>query len=151
MKIKKDYGLLVIRLFSYYVNKLFVNLILHCLAEMILEELEVYQLALEISKLAWKIYNRLPKDQQYSQGRQFLEAADSVGANIAEGYGRFHYKDSLKFYYNSRGSLNETKHWTTLLNQRDLILEESYIKMKSLIETEQLKTNNFINSIKSKL
>ena len=129
----------------------FVYLRLVCLAKMILEELEVYQLAIEISRLAWEIYNRLPKEQQYSQGRQFLEAADSVGANIAEGYGRFHYKDSLKFYYNSRGSLFETKHWNSLLNQRDMITEDMYLKMKDLIEKVQLKLNNFINSIKAKL
>jgi four helix bundle protein len=118
---------------------------------MILEELEVYTLAVEISKLAWDIYNKLPKDQQYSQERQFLEAADSTGANIAEGYGRFHYKDSLKFYYNARGSLSETKHWITLLDQRNLITRDAYNKMKFMIETEQLKLNNFINSIKTKL
>ena len=118
---------------------------------MILEELEVYKLALEISKLAWEIYNYLPKEHRYSLGSQFLEAADSVGANIAEGYGRFHYKDSLKFYYNSRGSLFETRHWNTLLDERNLITKDMFNKMKDLIETEQLKLNNFINSIKAKL
>jgi len=77
---------------------------------MILEDLEVYQLAVDISKLAWDIYNGLPKEHRFTQGNQFLEASDSIGANIAEGYGRYHYKDSLKFYYNSRGSLFEAKH-----------------------------------------
>jgi four helix bundle protein len=118
---------------------------------MILEELEVYQLSLEISRLAWIIYNKLPKVQQYSLGRQFLESVDSVGANIAEGYGRFHYKDSLKFYYNSRGSLYEAKHWNNLLNERNLMTKDQFKKLIDLIEIEQLKLNNFINSIKAKL
>jgi len=118
---------------------------------MILEELVIYQLSLEISKLAWEIYKRLPKDQQFTLGKQFIEAADSVGANIAEGYGRYHYKDSLKFYYNSRGSLSETKHWITLLNQRGLISTEDHNNIKIIVEKEQLKLNNFINSIKAKL
>jgi four helix bundle protein len=118
---------------------------------MILEELEVYKLALEISKLAWEIYNELPKEHRFTQGSQFLEAADSTGANIAEGYGRFHYKDSLKFYYNSRGSLFELKHWTTLFDMRNLAKKEKLNKMMSFIETEQLKLNNFINSIKSRI
>ncbi|TAL61506.1 MAG: four helix bundle protein [Bacteroidetes bacterium] len=118
---------------------------------MILEELEVYYLAIENSRLSWEIYNKLRKDQQNSQGKQFLEAADSVGANIAEGYGRFHYKDSLKFYYNSRGSLFETKHWNTLLIQRDLITNDTFNKMKDLIEKDQLTLDYFINSIKTKL
>ena len=52
-------------------------------------------------------------------GDQFIEAVDSVGANIAEGYGRFHYLDRIKFYYNSRASLIEcNEHWIELLKER---------------------------------
>jgi len=118
---------------------------------MILEDLEVYQLAVDISKLAWDIYNGLPKEHRFTQGNQFLEASDSIGANIAEGYGRYHYKDSLKFYYNSRGSLFEAKHWIKLLDQRKLVDKEKIKIIGTLIETEQLKLNNFINSIKSRI
>jgi len=118
---------------------------------MILKDLEVYNLALEISRLAWEVYISLPKEHKYAIGSQFLESADSVGANIAEGYGRFHYKDSLKFYYNSRGSLSEAKHWTTLLEQRNLINRDQFLQLSLLIDKEQLKLNNFINSIKSKI
>jgi len=117
---------------------------------MILEDLVVYKLAIEISKLTWEIYNDLPKEHRYTQGSQFLEAADSIGANIAEGYGRYHYRDSLKFYYNSRRSLSEAKHWITLFDQRGLSTKDKILKIKNIIEIEQLKLNNFINSIKSR-
>ena len=117
---------------------------------MVLEDLEIYQIALEISKLAWEIYNELPREHKYTQGSQFLEAADSVGANIAEGFGRYHYRDSLKFYYNSRGSLLELKHWNTLLVLRTLAKTDDLKKMKELAEREHLKLNSFINSFKSR-
>jgi len=59
-------------------------------------------------------------------GDQFISAVDSNAANIVEGYGRFHYLDRIKFYYNARASLMESKHWCELLYVRDKILEEKY-------------------------
>ncbi len=50
-----------------------------------------------------------------------LQLIDSIRANIAEGYGRHHYKDSTKFYYNAMSSLRESKNWTYLLHKRELI------------------------------
>jgi four helix bundle protein len=117
---------------------------------MLLEELEVYQIALDISNLAWEIYNELPREHRFTQGSQFLEAADSIGANVAEGCGRYHYRDSLKFYYNSRGSLLELKHWTTLLICRSLASPDKLHKMKELNDKEHLKLNSFISSIKNR-
>src|SRR5438552_17821246 len=46
----------------------------------------------------------LPKEERYRLGEQLLRAARSTAANIAEGYGRFHYLDNAKFCSNSRGS-----------------------------------------------
>ncbi|MBA4411197.1 MAG: four helix bundle protein [Bacteroidota bacterium] len=45
---------------------------------------------------------------QKTIGAQFIEAADSISANIAEGFGRYHKKDKIKFYYYSRGSTFES-------------------------------------------
>ncbi|PIV09928.1 four helix bundle protein [Candidatus Roizmanbacteria bacterium CG02_land_8_20_14_3_00_36_15] len=80
-------------------------------------------------------------------GDQFIEATDSVGANIAEGYGRFHYLDRIKFLYNARGSLLESKHWFNLLNNRGSIREEH--KKEYLTTYKNLKPalNGLINSI----
>jgi len=117
---------------------------------MILEELEIYQIALELSNLAWDIYNGLPREHRFTQGSQFLEASDSIGANIAEGSGRYHYRDALKFYYNSRGSLLELKHWIRLLTIRRLSDPEKLKMIKELAEKEHLKINSFINSFRSR-
>lgn len=80
-----------------------------------LYDLDVYKLAREYSKEGWKIYDRFGWHTQKIMGDQMIESVDSVGANIAEGYGRFHYLDKHRFYYNARGSHLESRHWIGLL------------------------------------
>ena len=72
-----------------------------------LHELEVYQLARELADFSWNIYERLDWEDRKAMGHQVISSADSIGANIAEGYGRYHYLERIKFYYNSRGSFIE--------------------------------------------
>lgn len=109
--------------------------------------MEVYQLARELSRIGWKIYNNIDWQTKKINGDQFIEATDSVGANIAEGYGRFHYLDKIKFYYNSRASLNECNdHWLELLNERKKISKEKYQEFKNIVEKLSIKLNNFISS-----
>lgn len=72
------------------------------------EDLECYQLALKVLKEAYRVAKCLPPEEKYNLADQMRRAAASVVFNIAEGYGRYHYLDSLRFYYVARGSLNET-------------------------------------------
>ena len=114
-----------------------------------LEDLEIYQIALKVSDLAWEIYQKLPREFRFKTGMQFLDAADSIGANISEGFGRYHYKDSLKFYYNSRGSLYETGYWLSRLKKRNLVDNDLYNRMNDYLSIEKLKLNKFISNTKS--
>ena len=110
-----------------------------------LQNLEVYQLSRELSRLAWKIYEQLDWQMKKVNGDQFLTSTDSTGANIAEGYGRFHYQDKIKFYYYSRGSLREcNEHWIELLHERNKVSEEYYKMYKEAAHKFSLKLNNFI-------
>ena len=119
---------------------------------MILElgKLDVYKLSLILSEEIWEVFKKLPKDLKYSIGNQAVQSIDSIGANIAEGYGRFHYKDSIKFYYNSRGSLWEAKHWVYLLYKRELIDKEKYENIMSILNKLGKKLNGFIKNIQEK-
>jgi four helix bundle protein len=72
------------------------------------EDLECYQLALQVLREAYRVAKRLPPEERYNLADQMRRAAVSTALNIAEGYGRYHYLDSLRFYYIARGSLNET-------------------------------------------
>jgi four helix bundle protein len=71
------------------------------------EDLECFKLALDVIVNAHDFARTLPADEKYDMVSQIRRAAKSITANIAEGYGRYHYLDSLKFYSNARGSLNE--------------------------------------------
>jgi len=109
-----------------------------------LTDLEVYQLAIEISELAWEIFRGLSWEEKKVVGFQFIEAIDSIGANIAEGYGRFHYLDRIKFYYNSRGSLLESFHWVSLMLKRNIGDSSKLKNLLGLLSKEKVKLNNFI-------
>ncbi len=113
-----------------------------------LKNLEVYQLARELSKVAWEIYQNLNWQDRKTIGDQFLTSTDSTGANIAEGYFRYHFLERIKFYYNSRGSLAKSiEHWLELLYQREKVKEEKYKQFKEAAEKLTLKLNNFTSSI----
>ena len=72
------------------------------------EDLECYQLALQVLREAYGVAGRLPPEEKYNLAHQVRKAAVSAVLNIAEGYGRYHYLDSLRFYYIARCSLSET-------------------------------------------
>jgi len=74
-----------------------------------LEELEIYQLAMEIGDEVWEIVSKWDAFPKRTLGAQFITAVDSIAANIAEGYGRYFYKERKQFCYYSRGSLMEAK------------------------------------------
>lgn len=114
----------------------------------LVKNLEVYKLARELSSLGWKIYNQFNWETKNIIGFQFIKSVDSVGANIAEGYSRFHYLDKIKFFYNSRASLSEAAdHWIELLKERGKIDEKNFKRFKFIAGNLFLKLNNFINSI----
>ena len=115
-----------------------------------LGKLDIYKLSLSLSDNIWYVYTNLKSDLKYNIGNQVIRSIDSIGANIAEGYGRFHYKDSLKFYYNARGSLWESKHWVYLLYKRQLIVKEKYENMMEELELLGRKLNGFIKNLKQR-
>lgn len=113
----------------------------------LLKDLEVYKLARELSKIAWEVYSKLDWRDKKTFGDQFLDSTDSTGANIAEGYHRFHFLDKIKFYYNARGSLAEAaEHWLELLQERGRISQKDYVAYKKIAKTLSVKLNNFIKT-----
>jgi four helix bundle protein len=113
-----------------------------------LKDLEVYQLSRKLSSTAWAIFCRMNSEDKKHIGDQFLRAVDSVGANIAEGYGRFHYLDKVRFLYFSRGSHYEAfTHWLELMFERGKISETEFKSISELAIKLSVKLNNFITVI----
>jgi len=85
------------------------------------EELRVLQAAEGVADSVWRYVVRWDPFAREVVGGQLARAADSVGANIAEAFGRFHFGEKLQFLYYSRGSLFETKYWLNRARTRDLM------------------------------
>jgi four helix bundle protein len=113
-----------------------------------LEDLEIYTLSRQISRDAWELYRVFSWEVKKVLGDQFISAIDSISANIAEGWGRFHFLDRNRFNYNARGSLVESIHWVDLLIERGLVGGEEGVTLKNKPETLHLKLNNYINATK---
>jgi four helix bundle protein len=112
-----------------------------------LEDLQVYQISMDLADEVHNLVIQWDNFHKFSTGTQLVDAADSVSANISEGYGRFHYKDHKNFLYFSRGSLFETKTWLTKASRRQLISEEKFISLIERYNSLGVKLNNYINTI----
>ena len=111
-------------------------------------ELRVYQLAEALANQLWVIVVKWDYFAKDTVGKQIIRSADSIGANIAEGNGRYNYKDNQRFIKIARGSLYETRHWLRLAYHRKLLTEEEINQIKPLIEELSPKLNAYLNSMK---
>ena len=115
------------------------------------ENLRVYGLAEDIADLVWNIVIKWNKLPQYTIGKQLINSADSIGANIAEGTGRGSFADNRRFARIARGSLFEVKHWLRRSYRRKLLTEHEINKLQELIKELTPKLSAYINSISKKL
>lgn len=85
------------------------------------EDLRILQLAEAIADATWKLVAGWQPFAREAMGKQLIQAADSIGANIAEAFGRYHFGEKLTFFYYARGSLFETKYWLNRAVARELV------------------------------
>jgi len=112
-----------------------------------LEDLEVYQLAESFSDEVWFIVCAWDYFAKDTVGKQMVRSADSIGANIAEGYGRYHYKENRNFCYFSRGSIIETKGWLNKSKTRKLLSDDQFESLFEKLQTIHLKLNAYLKFI----
>ncbi|MFH2143390.1 MAG: four helix bundle protein [Bacteroidota bacterium] len=115
-----------------------------------LEELRVYQLSMELGEKIWNLVIKWDYFLKDTVGKQLVRSADSIAANLSEGFGRYHYKETINFGYYSRGSLFETRTWLTKAYNRKLLDEREYHDFIETIDSIGVKLNNYINSIGKK-
>jgi four helix bundle protein len=111
------------------------------------EDLEVYRLSERLADAVWDLASQWKLFARDTVGRQLVRAADSVGANIAEGSGRGTYKDNAHFARVARGSLNETRHFLRRGYQRRLITREQTRDLRPIIAELGPRLNAYIRSI----
>ncbi len=112
-----------------------------------LEDLDTFQLAMELAEEIWIIaskWNFLCID---TIGKQIIRPSDSIAANIAEGYGRYHFKENRQFCFYSRGSILETKAWLIKARNRNLISSTKFDDLILKLETIHKKLNAYMKFI----
>ncbi|MEA3499546.1 MAG: four helix bundle protein [Candidatus Marinimicrobia bacterium] len=112
-----------------------------------LDDFKVYQLSMDIGEDIWKIVIKWNYFQKNTVGKQLVRSCDSISANLSEGLGRYHYKETKNFSYYSRGSLFETKTWLKKANNRNLIDDTEYNKFIDELDSIGIKINNYINTL----
>ena len=99
--------------------------------------------------VARDVIPQLPKEEKYRLGDQMLRAARSTTANIAEGYGRFHYLDNAKFCSNARGSCFEVLDHLLTATDEKFIPNELLQQGRDLIGTAVRLLNGYMKYLKS--
>ena len=109
------------------------------------EELDCWKKATEIRRQRAELVKGFPYEEKYKLTDQIVRASRSVTANIAEGFGRFHYQEYAKFCRQSRGSLYELIDHLIVAKDENYISTEEYERLKSEIELTLAVLNGFIN------
>jgi four helix bundle protein len=115
-----------------------------------ISDLRIYNLANDIGDEVWNIVDHWDFYKKDTIGKQIVRSADSISANIAEGFGRYHYKESKNFLYYSRGSAYETLDWLLKATRRNLIDMDKSSELKLKMEDFLIKLNAYIKSIGNK-
>lgn len=111
------------------------------------EDLEVWRVCRDLRQKIFKITEIFPAEERHRLTNQLRRAAISATANIAEGYGRFHYQENIQFCRQSRGSLYEIlDHLTTSFDQT-YISEESFKDLKAQVLTGIRLLNGYLRML----
>jgi four helix bundle protein len=95
------------------------------------EDLDVYQAAREFRKAMYRVARQLPEIEKFALANQIRRAAVSLTNNIAEGHGRYHYLDQMKFMRQSRGSLQE------LIDDLNVCADEQYLPVEEIASLKE--------------
>jgi len=110
-----------------------------------IQELDVYKLSESLSDVIWSLYDKWDYKAKHTIGLQVIRSADSIAANLAEGFGRFSAPDRKKFYLYSRGSFEETKCWLRKAIRRKILIDADEKAISLIVNELGPKLNAFIS------
>ncbi|MDP1544509.1 MAG: four helix bundle protein [Anaerolineales bacterium] len=114
-----------------------------------LDKLEVWARGKDFALAVYKeVVPHLPVDEKWNLISQLKRAAQSIPANIAEGHGRFHFLDNVRFCYYARGSLTEVQSHISLAYELGYLPKEIYERMTTYAESLGKQLNNYIAYLK---
>ena len=114
------------------------------------EDLDCWKVAREVREFVRQIVRGLPKEEKYRLGDQLTRASRSITANIAEGYGRFHYLDSSKFFSTARGSTYEVLDHLITAADEGLIDSKVLEQARKVLESAIKLNNGYTKYLKTR-
>ncbi len=114
------------------------------------EDLEIWRLARNFRKGISAMVRTFPVDEKYRLTDQLIRASRSVTANIAEGYGRFHYQENIQFCRQSRGSLFEIVDHLTVALDQGYITDDAFQIMREDVFAIVKKVNGYISYLENR-
>jgi four helix bundle protein len=121
------------------------------MAEQSFEKLMVWQKAHQLMlDVHQKLLLLIPKEEKYILADQIRRSAKSIGANIAEGAGRYYYMDNVRFCYHARGSLDETLNHLIVARDLKYCSPELYKSFRDQVEEIRRLLNGYIEWLKKK-
>ncbi|SFF33184.1 four helix bundle protein [Thermoflexibacter ruber] len=116
-----------------------------------LNDVEAYKTAFHLSNYVWNLVVEWQNFSKDTIGKQFVRAVDSISANIAEGVGRHHKKDKIRFFIIARASAKECLDWNEKAKVRKLMDENKYKYVFSQLNDLPRQINYLIKITKQKL
>ena len=114
------------------------------------EDLETWKKCRQLRQDISKLIKRFPIEEKWRLTDQLIRSSRSVTANIAEGHGRFHYQDNLKFCRNARGSLNETLDHLICANDEEIISTNEFNDLRQKYNECHRLLNGYITFLTNK-
>ncbi len=115
-----------------------------------LENLEVWREAMAFVEEVYRIViPALPKEERFALQEQLQRAVQSIPANLAEGYGRFHYADQIRFCYIARGSAEEVYTYLTLAHRLGYLADEPYHQINAALQSLKRLINGYIRFLRT--
>jgi four helix bundle protein len=114
------------------------------------EDMTVWQKAMDLAVKIYGLTENLPRKEYFTLTSQMRGSGLSISGNISEGFGRKHTKDKLKFYYNARGSLAETKSHLIYGHKVGYFIAIELKEFSNLVKEIWKELNSLINSLSRK-
>ena len=99
-------------------------------------------------KVAALIKEKFPKSENFMLASQLLRSSRSITANIAEGFGRFHYQENIQFCRIARGSLSESKEHVITAMDEDYLDQKIVSELDNEYKNCLKQLNAYINFLK---
>lgn len=118
---------------------------------LLLNDISCYKKAFNLSNYVWNLVIKWDFFAKKTIGDQFVNAIDSISANVAEGFGRFGKKEKVRFYRISAGSAKESLDWNEKAKVRNLLSKEDYDYILKELQDMPREINQLIKFTKEKL